>query len=61
MMVFLVRERVAENVEKMKKIDRRKALKTDEKEKLRVQGNSNKNKHLRFLPFISEIIFCSKT
>ena len=32
MMVFLVRERVAENVEKMKKIDRRKALKTDEKE-----------------------------
>ena len=52
MMVFLVRERVAENVEKMKKIDRRKALKTDEKEKLRVEGNSNKNKHLRFLPFI---------
>ena len=61
MMFFLFEERGAENVEKMKKIDKRKTLKIDDKEKLRVQGKSNKNKHLWFLPFILETIFCSKT
>ena len=61
MMVFLFQERGAENVEKMKKIDKRKILKIDDKEKLRVQGKSNKNKRLWFLSFILEVIFCSKT
>ena len=40
MMVFLFQERGAENVEKMKKIDKRKILKIVNKEKLRVQGKS---------------------
>ena len=46
MMVFLVRERGAENIEKMEKIDKRKTLKNEEKEKQIIRGKSNKNKRL---------------
>ena len=38
LMLFLVRGRGAENIEKKKKIDRRKTLKNDEKEKRKIQG-----------------------
>ena len=46
MMVFWVKERGAENIEKMKKIDKRKTLKNEEKEKQIIRGKSNKNKRL---------------
>ena len=46
-MVFLVRGTDAENFEKKKKIDRRKAFKNEKKEKRTVQGKLNNNdKHL---------------
>ena len=46
-MVFLVRGTDAENIEKKKKIDRRKAFKNEKKEKRTVQGKLNNNdKHL---------------
>ena len=46
MMAFWVRERGAENIEKMKKKDKRKTLKNEEKEKQRIREKSNKNKRL---------------
>ena len=46
MMVFWVRERGAENIENMKKKDKRKTLKNEEKEKQRIREKSNKNKRL---------------
>ena len=46
MMVFGFKERGAENIEKMKKIGKRKTLKNEEKEKQRIRGKSNKNKRL---------------
>ena len=46
MMVCWFKDRSAENIEKMKKIDKRKTLKNEEKEKQRIQGKSNKNKRL---------------
>ena len=46
MMDFLVRERGAENIEKMEKIDKRKTLKNEEKEEQIIRGKSNKNKRL---------------
>ena len=46
MIVFWFKERGAENIEKMKKIDKRKTLKNKEKEKQRIRGKSNKNKRL---------------
>ena len=46
MMVFWVKERGAENIEKMKKIDKRRTLKNEEKEKQIIRGKSNKNKRL---------------
>ena len=48
-MVFLVMGRSAENVEKKKKTDRRKTLKSKKKEKQRIRGKSNNNNiHLWF-------------
>ena len=42
-MVFLVMGRSAENVEEKNKTDRRKTLKSEEKEKRRIRGESNSN------------------
>ena len=48
-MVFLVRRRGAENIQKKKKTERRKTLKNEEREKRRIQGKSNNsNRHLLF-------------
>ena len=47
----------AENIEEKKKTDRRKTLKSEEKEKRRIQRKLNNDKiHLWFY----QIIFCSK-
>ena len=54
-MVFLVRGWSTESIEGKKKTDRRKTLKSEEKEKRRIRGKSNNNNiHLWFW-----IIFCS--
>ena len=45
-MVFWVRERGVEKIEKLKKTDKRKTLKNEEKEKQIIRGKSNKNKRL---------------
>ena len=42
-MVFLVDVRIAENIEVKKKTDRRKTLKSEEKEKRRIRAMSNNN------------------
>ena len=42
-MVFLVDGRIAENIEVKKKTDRRKTLKSEEKEKRRIRAMSNNN------------------
>ena len=42
-MVFLVMGRSAENAEETKKTDRRKTLKSEEKEKRRIRGKTNNN------------------
>ena len=42
-MVFLVMGWSAENIEEKKKTDRRKTLKSEEKEKRRIRGKSNNN------------------
>ena len=48
-MAFLVRGKGAENIGKIKKTDRRKTLKNEEKEKRRMQGKSNNsNKYFWF-------------
>ena len=48
-MVFLVDVRIAENIEVKKKTDRRKTLKSEEKEKRRIRAMSNNNNiHLWF-------------
>ena len=47
-MVFLVMGRSAENIEEKKKTDRRKTLKSEEKEKRRIRGKS-KNNNIQFL------------
>ena len=60
-MVFLVRGTDAENIEKKKKTDRRKTLKNEEKEKLRIQGKSNNNKkHLWFYLLYKKLYFTRK-
>ena len=46
MMVFWVRERGAENIEKVKKIDRKNTLKNEKKEKQIIRGTSSKHKRL---------------
>ena len=59
-MVFLVMGRGAENIEK-KKTDRRKTLKSEEKEKRRIQGKSNKNnRHLWFCLVHKKLYFARK-
>ena len=56
--VFLVMETSSENINEKKKIDRRKTLKSEEKEKRIIWGKSNNNNiHLYWF----QIIFCSKT
>ena len=60
-MVVLVRERLAENIEKKKKTDRRKTLKNEEKEKRRIQGKSNNNNiHLGFTILYKKLYFAQK-
>ena len=54
-MVFLVRERGAENTDKKKKTDRRKTLKNEEKEIWKIKRNSNK--HLWFYLLYKEVYF----
>ena len=59
-MAFLVIGRGAENIEK-KKTDRRKTLKSEEKEKRRIQGKSNKNnRHLWFCLVHKKLYFARK-
>ena len=56
-MLFLVMRWSAGNIEGRKKTDRRKTLKSEEKEKRRIRGKSNNNNvHLLF-----QITFCSYT
>ena len=45
-MVFLVTGWNVENIEEKKKTDRRKSLKSEEKEKGRIQGKSRNNKYI---------------
>ena len=60
-MVFLVRGRGTENIEKKKKTDIRKTLKNEKKKKRRIQGKSNnKNKYLWFYLSYKKIILRSK-
>ena len=60
-MVFLVKGRGAENIEKKKKTDGRKTLKNEEKEKRRIQGKSNNNnKHLWFYLLCKKLYFARK-
>ena len=42
-MIFLVMGRSTENIAEKKKTDRRKTLKSEEKEKRRIRGKSNDN------------------
>ena len=58
-MVFLVRERAAENTEKIKKTDGRKTLKNEEKEKRRIQRKSNNNNENLWF-YLYKILFCLK-
>ena len=60
-MVFLVRGRGAENTEKMKKTDRRKTLRNEQKKKRRIQGKSHdNNKHLWFYLLYKKVYFARK-
>ena len=57
-MVFLVRGRAAE--ERIK-TDRKETLMAEDKEKRRIQGNSNNNnEHLRFCLFYKKLYFTQK-
>ena len=60
-MVFLVRGRGAENIEKKIKTDKIKTLINEDKEKQRIQGKSNNNnKHLWFYLFHRKLYFAQK-
>ena len=60
-MVFLVRGRGAENIEKKIKTDKIKTLINEDKEKQRIQGKSNNNnKHLWFYLFYKKLHFTQK-
>ena len=60
-MVFLVRGRGAENIEKRRKGDRRKTLKNEKKEKRRIQGKPNNNdKCFWFYLLYKKIYFARK-
>ena len=59
-MVFLVRERGAENIEKKKKTDRRKTFKNEEKEKRRIQESQQTTINVFGFTFYTKDMFCSK-
>ena len=60
-MVFLVRGKGVENIEEKIKIQRRKTLINEDKEKRRIQGKSdNNNEHLWFLLFYKKLHFTQK-
>ena len=60
-MVYLVRGRGAENIEEKIKTDRRKILINEDKEKRRIQGNSNNNnERLWFYLFYKKLYFTQK-
>ena len=60
-MVFLVRGKGVENIEEKIKIQRRKRLINEDKEKRRIQGKSdNNNEHLWFLLFYKKLHFTQK-
>ena len=59
-MVFLVRERGAENIEKKKKTDRRKTFKNEEKEKRRIQESQQTTINIFGFTFYTKDIFCWK-
>ena len=60
-MVFLVRGRGAENIEKKIKTDKIKTLINEDKEKQRIQGKSNNNnEHLWFYFFHKKMYFTQK-
>ena len=60
-MVFLVRGRRAENIEKKIKTARRKTLINEDKEKRRIQGKSNNNnEYLSFYLFHKKLNFAQK-
>ena len=60
-MVFLVRWRGAENIEEKIKTDRRETLINKDKEKRRIEGNSdNYNEHFWFYPFYKKLYFTQK-
>ena len=59
-MVFLIRERGAENIEKKKKTDRRKTFKNEEKEKRRIQESQQTTINIFGFTFYTKDIFCWK-
>ena len=60
-MFFLVRGKGVENIEEKIKIQRRKTLINEDKEKRRIQGKSdNNNEHLWFLLFYKKLHFTQK-
>ena len=59
-MVFLVRERGAENIEKKKKTDRRKTFKNEEKEKRRIQESQQTTINIFGFTFYTKDMFCWK-
>ena len=61
LMVFLVMERITENIEEKKKTNKRKILKSEEKEKRRTPGKSNnKSKDLWFYLLYKKLYFARK-
>ena len=59
-MIFLVRERGAENIEKKKKTDRRQTFKIEEKEKRRIQESQQTTINIFGFTFYTKDMFCSK-
>ena len=60
-MVFLIKGRSAEDIEKIKRTDRTKTLKNEQKEKRRMLGKSNNNnKHLWFYFLYKKLYFARK-
>ena len=60
-MVFLVRGKGVENIEEKIKIQRRKTLINEDKEKRRIQGKSNNNiEHLWFYLLHKKLYFAKK-
>ena len=60
-MVFLVKGRGVENIEKRRKQREEKTLKTEEKEERRIKGKlNNNNKHLWFYLLYKKLYFARK-